>query len=348
MNSVSSINMVILVAAAFLASLFGVYLFTRWSLRRELLDHPNERSSHSVPTPRGGGAVIVLVSLIGYAIVGVVLGLPVSWGYIVGALLVAGVSWLDDLYSLPFWSRLVVHMAAAGILISDLGIWSQISLPLISAEISLGGIFGVLLTVGWVVWLLNAYNFMDGIDGIAGTQAFVSFVAWGLLAWYLDLPSAFLFAGIVASTSAGFLFHNWQPAKIFMGDVGSAFLGFTLAAMPLMMRSEARSDMPTLPVIAVLFVWFFVFDTIFTFARRLAARRRVWEAHREHLYQNMVIEGREHSTVTLIYGIASAVLCASVLLGLILSGIYPWLAFLSLIVLTLLITYLGQSKKTLT
>lgn len=345
MNGVSAITSIILFAAAFVASAVGVKLFTVWSLRHGLVDVPNERSSHTTPTPRGGGLVIVLVCLIGYLVIGFVLGLPLSWGYFVGGILVAAVSWLDDLYSLPFWSRLVVHLMAAGVLICDVGFWSEILVPLLSADIPLGNVFGLFFTVAWVVWLLNAYNFMDGIDGIAATQALISSIAWAVFALILSVPSVFFLSGIVALSSGGFLIHNWQPAKIFMGDVGSAFLGFTLAAMPLIVRSETRVELPVLPVVAVLFVWFFIFDTVFTITRRLFARRRVWEAHREHIYQKLVIEGAQHHTVTVLYGLSSTLLCTTVLLALGLSGIYHWLAFLSLLVLTLFITHLGIRKN---
>ena len=333
---------------AFAASALGVGLFRKWSHRRELFDVPNERSSHSTPTPRGGGLVIVFVCLGLYLVIGGILGLSFSWGYFCGALLVAVVSWLDDLYSLPFWSRLLVHLAAAAILIVDVGFWSELSIPLTSSQIPLGNVMGVLVTVGWVVWLLNAYNFMDGIDGIAALQAILAGVGWAVLACFLRLDSTFLLAGIVAASSAGFLIHNWQPARIFMGDVGSAFLGFTLAALPLVARSEARTEIPILPIVAVLFVWFFVFDTIFTLIKRLIGRRRVWEAHREHIYQKLVIEGWPHAPVALVYNSAAAVLILLVLLSVILSGIFPVLAFLSLTFLTLLAGYLGVRKKTLT
>ncbi len=345
MNGVSAITSAILFAAAFVSSALGVKVFTAWSLRKEFFDVPNDRSSHTTPTPRGGGLVIVLVCLLGYLAIGFVVGLPLSWGYIAGAVLVAAISWLDDLYSLPFWSRLAVHVLAAGVLIWDVGFWSEIFLPLFSADITLGSTIGLLFTAGWVVWLLNAYNFMDGIDGIAATQAVISSVAWAILALILDIPSAFFFAGIVAASSTGFLIHNWQPAKIFMGDVGSAFLGFTLAAMPLIARSEIRMELPLLPIVSVLFVWFFVFDTVFTLTRRLFARRRVWEAHREHIYQKLIIQGVQHSTVTLLYGLSSALLCTVVLFALGRSEIHQWLAFSSLIVLTLFITYLGIRKR---
>ena len=347
MSSVSTAIQFGFFIAAFAISVIGVGLFRQWSHRRELFDVPNERSSHITPTPRGGGLVIVIVCLTLYLVVGA-LGLPFSWGYFCGALLVASVSWIDDLYSLPFWSRLLVHIAAAVILISDVGFWSQLFIPLTATTLAVGNILGILLTVGWIVWLLNAYNFMDGIDGIAALQAILAGIGWAILASFLDLGSTFLLSGILAASSAGFLIHNWQPARIFMGDVGSSFLGFTLAALPLIGSAEARKDIPILPTVAVLFVWFFIFDTVFTLIKRLIGRRRVWEAHREHIYQKLTIEGWSHAPVALLYNAAGAVLIVMVLLSVISSGIYPLLTFLSLTFLTLVTGYLGVRKKTLT
>src|SRR5688500_307431 len=106
----SVIQTVLFFAAAFAASWTGVLLFHRWSLGRNLLDIPNDRSSHSTPTPRGGGLVIAFLGLLGYAIAALVFDAPFSWGFFLGAALIAIVSWLDDLYSLPFWSRLIVHI----------------------------------------------------------------------------------------------------------------------------------------------------------------------------------------------------------------------------------------------
>ena len=348
MSSLNTGIQLSLFVGAFAASAIGVGLFRRWSHRRELFDVPNERSSHSFPTPRGGGLVIVIVCLSLYLVMGLLLQLPFSWGYFCGALLVSIVSWMDDLYSLPFWSRLFVHLAAAVLLISDVGIWSQLFIPLTATTLPIGNILGSLLTIGWIVWLLNAYNFMDGIDGIAALQATLAGIGWAILASFLYLESTFLLSGIIAASSAGFLIHNWQPARIFMGDVGSAFLGFTLAAVPLVARSEARTDIPFLPVVAVLFVWFFVFDTIFTLFKRLIKRRRVWEAHREHIYQKLTIEGWRHAPVALTYNAATAILISMVLLSIFLSGIYPILTLLSVVVLTLLVGYLGFRKKSLT
>jgi UDP-N-acetylmuramyl pentapeptide phosphotransferase/UDP-N-acetylglucosamine-1-phosphate transferase len=147
------------------------------------------------------------------------------------------------------------------------------------------------------VGLTNAYNFMDGIDGIAGGQAVVAGVGWAIVGLLMDLPFVFIFAGLLASTALGFLFHNWPPAKIFMGDVGSAFLGFSFACLAM----AGASREPSLAIAGVLLVWPFVFDTLFTFFRRLKNRENVFAAHRSHLYQRLVIAGYSHRTVTLIY-----------------------------------------------
>ena len=341
MSDLNPVLLILLFVFALAASWGGVAIFRYWSVTRNLLDVPNDRSSHSVPTPRGGGLVIAIICLLGYAALGFIFNSPFSWGYFLGALIIAGVSWIDDLYSLPFWSRLIVHTLAAFVLIADLGFWREVFVPALDINFQFGNALGAVITVGWLVWLVNAYNFMDGIDGIAALQAAVAGTAWSILALTLGLNGVFVFAGLVACASLGFLIHNWQPAKIFMGDVGSAFLGYTLAAMPLLARSETKVEVPWLPVVAVLFVWFFFFDTVVTLIRRAFGRQKVWEAHRDHIYQKLVIEGRPHKGVSPIYGLMAAFLSSSVILGLVFSGIFTGLALFSLVIPTLLIVYLG-------
>ena len=332
-------------AISFALSAIGVEFFRRWSLNRDLLDVPNERSSHSAPTPRGGGLIIVLVCLAVYVLLHFLFSTPFSFGYFIGALLVALVSWLDDLYSLPFWARLIVHIAAGVVLISDLGVWQDIAIPFISFELTLGSFLGGIATVLWVVWLLNAYNFMDGIDGIAALQAAIAGLAWAATGLALEMTGLFLFGGVLASTSLGFLIHNWHPAKIFMGDVGSSYLGFTLAALPLLAGKEMRGEIAVLPSIAVVFVWFFLFDTVYTLARRLLNGERVWEAHRGHLYQRMVIGGLSHYTVTLGYAAAAAILSVSVVFLVVFGGNFAFLTLCLLVALTAGQLYLGSRKK---
>ena len=325
----------------------GVALFRKWTLRREIFDVPNERSSHTQPTPRGGGVAIVAVTLAGYIIGSSVANIPISYGYIAAGLLIAGISWLDDLISIPFWARLAVHLGGSIVLIRDVGHWDEIFIPTADITVPLGAVIGTVVTLGWLVWLINSYNFMDGIDGIAGIQAVIAGTAWAVFAAWLGMSATFLFAGVLASAALGFLVHNWAPAKIFMGDVGSAFLGFTLAAVPLLARRELTDlqFQSLLPVVAVLFVWYFVFDSLLTFFRRLLRGHRVWEAHREHIYQRLIISGWNHGQVALLYGTLAGLLSVSVIFAIIFSGKVAVLTLLCLLIPTIALIYLGGRKK---
>ncbi|MGI8787289.1 MAG: glycosyltransferase family 4 protein [Pyrinomonadaceae bacterium] len=303
---------IILYVCVILISYLGVEAFRRWSLRRNLYDVPNERSSHTAPTARGGGLIIVLICLSAYAGYTIFISGDFRWSYLLGASLIALVSWLDDLYSISFVWRILVHAAAAAIIILTLGYFQEIHAPFFH-EINFG-INGAWPTFFWIVWLTNAYNFMDGIDGIAGIQAVCAGIGWLLIGELCGLPTIGFYGGIIAFSSLGLTIQNWQPAKIFMGDVGSAFLGYSFAALPLLAKTEiegVRSEalnpvIPLLPIIAVLAVWLFVFDTIYTFLRRVFRGEKVWQAHRSHIYQKLVIGGFSHQTVAIIYGAISA------------------------------------------
>ncbi len=302
---------IVVFAVVFFTSYFGVRYFRRWSMRKELYDIPNERSSHSVPVPHGGGIPIVIICLIAY--IGISFYLPgtFSWGYFSGALLIALVSFLDDLYSIAFPWRLLVHSIAAILLIVDVDTWHGISML---GHISLGN-FGYVMTFVWIVWMVNSYNFMDGIDGLAGLQAVIAGVGWLVLSYLLGMPAMFLFSGVIAFASFGFLIFNWSPAKIFMGDVGSAFLGFTFASLPMIARTIAIKSPDLLPIAAVLFVWFFLFDSVVTLLRRAIRGEKIWQAHREHLFQRLVASGLSHKVVTIIYGSLALALCTIILLS---------------------------------
>jgi UDP-N-acetylmuramyl pentapeptide phosphotransferase/UDP-N-acetylglucosamine-1-phosphate transferase len=145
--------------------------------------------------------------------------------------------------------------------------------------------------------LTNAYNFMDGIDGIAGGQAVVAGLGWTIIGFMGEQSFIGLVGVLLAASSLGFLFHNWPPARIFMGDVGSAFIGFTLAVIPIL---AAQRD-PRFMVVGILVVWPFIFDTAFTLVRRLNNKENIFEAHRSHIYQRLVIAGYSHRFVTFIY-----------------------------------------------
>jgi UDP-N-acetylmuramyl pentapeptide phosphotransferase/UDP-N-acetylglucosamine-1-phosphate transferase len=283
----------------FFASYTIVRLLIQWALRNQVLDIPNERSSHSDPTPRGGGLAIVLASLVAWLIylrlVHADPRIVAVLAYSVGAVVIAFTSWQDDLQPLPTWLRFGVHAGAALLVLIAIGYWRNLALPIVGTfEI---GWLGIPLTFLWIVGLTNAYNFMDGIDGLAGGQAAIAALGWALLAWHYGQPLVVAFALFLAAAAIGFLSFNWPPARIFMGDVGSAFLGYTFAVLPLLVSSVESS----LPVVAVVLVWPFVFDTSFTLMRRLRNREKIFAAHRSHLYQRLVISGLSHQAVTLLY-----------------------------------------------
>jgi len=298
----------------FVITYLGVEIFRRWSLKREIFDVPNERSSHTVPTPRGGGIVICLVSLLSFAVYAIVFEARFYWSYMAGSLIIALISLLDDLKNISPFVRISLHGVAAALVIWECGALKVFMIPFYGTIDA--GPFGTAYSFLWIVWLINAYNFMDGIDGLAATQAITAGIGWSLLGFFGGAPETGFFGGVLAAAAAGFLVHNWQPAKIFMGDVGSAFLGFTFAVLPLFqIDSKIAYEPGLIPWFGVLLVWFFVFDSMYTFLRRLFRGEKVWLAHREHIYQKLLKGGATHAWVAGLYGIGSAGLVLFIVLS---------------------------------
>ena len=291
------------ISFAFAAGAFGLSALCvagvrRWAAER-MLDIPNARSSHTRPTPRGGGLGIVIGVLIG------------AWGLFLSRILsiqlreiaaislgggiVALIGWLDDIHRLPYRIRLIVQAITSAIIISAVGYYHTIGVPFIG-DIHLS-LIGIPVALLWIMGLTNAYNFMDGIDGIAGGQALISGSGWAIIGYLSGETFVGLIGVLLAASSLGFLFHNWPPARIFMGDVGSAFIGFILAVLPIM----AGQNNPRFIIAGFLMVWPFIFDTSFTLVRRMIKKENIFEAHRSHIYQRLVIAGFSHRFVTLIY-----------------------------------------------
>ncbi len=275
-----------------------------WAARLGVVDRPNARSSHSRPTPRGGGVAIVAVGLAAAAVLLALGGVPPAGGgwVLLGAIVVAGVSAVDDVSSMSPRLRLAIHLSAAGLAVFATDPARAIDLG------SLGvydfGPAGWALAILWIVGMTNAFNFMDGIDGIAGITALAALAVLSAGFSATGNPVLSLVAAAIAAAAAGFLMWTWHPARIFMGDVGSAFLGYTIAAMPLLARPPGRGWL--LPLTACV-MWPFIFDTAYTLMRRLAKRENILEAHRSHLYQRLVIAGWSHQAVATLYGSLSAV-----------------------------------------
>jgi UDP-N-acetylmuramyl pentapeptide phosphotransferase/UDP-N-acetylglucosamine-1-phosphate transferase len=278
------------------------YLFTRVALATGLLDRPNARSSHERPTPRGGGLAIVIVLLVA---VGALAARgwvgPAHGGWLLlGLGVIAVMSGIDDVATISPRVRLVAQLVAAVVATIAAGPARAIDLGWLGSY-DLGPA-GWVLTVLWIVGMTNAFNFMDGIDGIAGITAAVALgvVSGGF--WLSGDGYGALLAAAVAAAAVGFLVWNWQPARVFMGDVGSASLGYTIAVLPLLAgEAERRWLLP----LSVAVMWPFLLDTTLTFLRRLRNGENVLEAHRSHFYQRLVIGGWSHATVAVMYGCAS-------------------------------------------
>jgi UDP-N-acetylmuramyl pentapeptide phosphotransferase/UDP-N-acetylglucosamine-1-phosphate transferase len=284
--------LLVLVLAVFLATVALTRVVLGALRRRAVLDRPNERSSHSVPTPRGGGIAIVATVLPAWALA-VALGLapPAALAAAAGALLLAALSFLDDLRDLPAGLRLAGQLVAVALCLPLLPGAGHVFQGLLPRWLDLAAA-GLL----WL-WFVNLYNFMDGIDGIAGTE---TACAAGGLALVVLLaggapghPAIAALALPLAAAGAGFLVWNWHPARIFMGDVGSVPLGFLLGWLLL---AAAASGLWAPALILPLY---YLADASWTLGRRLLRGERIWQAHREHFYQRAVQAGLSHDAVVL-------------------------------------------------
>ena len=236
-----------------------------------VLDQPNERSLHSDPRPRSGGIAVFAGALSGWVLL---IPFPGRLAAAAGVLML--VSWIDDVRGLSPTFRLMLHIAMAA--------------AFVVSELKGVGIVGLILSVLAIVWGTNLYNFMDGTDGLAGGMAIFGFGWYGMAAWMAGNPVLALACLCVVASATAFLFFNFPPARIFMGDCGSIPLGFLAAAMGL---SGWHSGTWPVWVPALIFSPF-VLDATLTLIRRAAYGHRVWEAHRDHYYQRLVLSGWTH------------------------------------------------------
>ena len=283
----------------FIALASFAYVGVRWirhfAQKRSILDHPGERSSHLVPTPRGGGLAIVLLILVASAVSAGQAGWNKSLIYVAGGAIIAWLGWRDDLHSLSPRVRFVVQGLVALISIFGLGYFKAVTIPMFG-ELQLG-VIGIAITFLWIIGLTNAYNFMDGIDGMAGGVALSAGIGWMWLTSNTQNAFAFWIALAITASSLGFLGHNWSPARIFMGDVGSTFLGYSFAVLPLISSDQSGDAL----LLGTLLMWTVIMDAGVTFIGRLFKHENVLSAHRSHLYQRLVIAGYKHTTISSLY-----------------------------------------------
>lgn len=279
---------------ALVLSFMLVGMMRRFALKLSILDHPNDRSSHAIPTPRGGGVGAIAAMILVLVATG---GSRISdWQALLALLSVlptAAAGWMDDRRSLTVRTRLAAHLTSALLL-----------LPLAHQATPVTGTFWIVVAAAWVfatISAINILNFMDGIDGIIGLQAAVLGLHYALL----SVPSVdgSLFGLVLCGAAVGFLLWNWAPARVFLGDVGSGALGVIGIVGGLIVLREGRySFLATfLPLVPI------CLDSALTIVRRARRGEKLTLAHRSHLYQRLANDGWGHAVVALGYGVAAAV-----------------------------------------
>jgi UDP-N-acetylmuramyl pentapeptide phosphotransferase/UDP-N-acetylglucosamine-1-phosphate transferase len=275
---------------AFLVALTLVPVLVKFAIGRDLLDVPNARSSHEVPTPRLGGLAVIA---------GVWAATPFMEGgsFVLVAATFAGlVGILDDVFDLRFWIKATGQAMVAFVLL--------LLLPPPILGVS-GAFWPLVLLFGmlWVVAVVNAYNFMDGIDGIAGGTAILNALFVAALVGSSPIGGLGVELAALAAAVAGFLMWNMSPARIFLGDSGSHFIGFFLGVVALYTKPIGEPTVGTYLAFAVVAAVFtpFLFDTAYTLVRRAQARKNVFMAHREHIYQRIAPDPAKHRQVSIVY-----------------------------------------------
>lgn len=288
--------------AAFGAALMLLSAVLTWVLihRVKIVDMPNERSSHVRPTPRSGGLAVVasfFVGLMGLYLLAdtVELVTPYFLGFFASCAVLVIVSLWDDLKGLGFRSKLLTQAACAGVVLTFGIVLDRVPVPF-DGVVHLG-VIGYVMTLAWLVAMTNAFNFMDGLDGLAGGTAALAAAMFGVVTLIEGSHFVYLTSWVLVGSCLGFLVFNFPPARIFMGDVGSQFLGFGFAALAIiaMRYDHSHTSFLVMPLLFLHFLW----DTGFTILRRWLAGENIARAHRTHLYQLFNRLGFTHREVTL-------------------------------------------------
>lgn len=289
---------VCLLASSFVIAAGITRLLISKADRFGLIDVPNERSAHNAPRPRGGGMSFVITFLGGLVLLTAMGLIPL---HLARPLLTAGpivalIGLMDDRKNIPAGIRLLVHLGAALLTLYWLteGFHNNMNISFLG-QMPLW--LQVCYSTLFIMWLVNLYNFMDGVDGMAGTQAIVvSLCSAGLCVWQNNWDLALLYS-LIACGVAGFLFYNWAPAKIFMGDGGAYFLGFLFAALALINKMFFGQSLIALMIL----MGTFIADATYTLFRRLLRGEKVYVAHNKHAFQRAVQRGWSHTRVVVIY-----------------------------------------------
>ncbi|MEB0047245.1 MULTISPECIES: glycosyltransferase family 4 protein [unclassified Pseudomonas] len=280
--------------AVFVVSWGLTLVLRRYALAKSLMDIPNERSSHSIPTPRGGGVAIVVSFLLALPLLASLdlISLPALVGLLGSGLLVAAIGFADDHGHIAARWRLLGHSISAAWALFWLGGLPPIELAGFTVDL---GWLGSALSLVYLVWMLNLYNFMDGIDGLASAEAISVCLGMCLVYWASGTLDLIWVPLILTAAVVGFLWWNFPPARIFMGDAGSGFLGLILGAIAI----QAAQVSFDLLWSWVILLGVFIVDATWTLIQRFLRGDKVYEAHRSHAYQHATDQFKRHRVVTL-------------------------------------------------
>lgn len=303
----------LLLLLVFMLSWALTWLVLRYALAKNIMDHPNLRSSHLVPTPRGGGVAFVAAFLITVPFVAHLgfVTLAGSLALMGAGLFLAVLGFLDDHGHIEAHWRLLGHFSACALAVFWLGGMPSVRFFVWDLPVNwLADLFAVF----YLVWMLNLYNFMDGIDGIAGVEAVSVCLGIACLYWLSGIPGLMILPLLLAAAVIGFLCWNFPPARIFMGDAGSSFLGFILAVLSIQASHINKAYFWSWLIL----LGVFIVDATFTLARRAVQGAKIYEAHRSHAYQQATTVFGAHLPITL------AVLVINVL------WLFPWAVLVGL------------------
>ena len=315
----------------FIASVLITWIVRMLALRADVIDNPNERSSHTVPTPRGGGLAFVAIWFIGMTIEFIANNVEADLYFaMLSGLLIVAVGVVDDVRNVSAKMRLAIQVSASAAALYFLGGFQRLDFGFYVFENVY--ILTPIALIGFV-WFINLFNFLDGIDGYVGLETVFIFI-------FIAVMFQDVYALLLSVAVAGFLVWNWQPAKIFMGDVGSTLIGFNVA---ICMTYYSNHDQLSVFIFLIITSAFW-FDATYTLIKRWRNRENLGEAHRKHAYQRITQSGFSHQKTSLLLLLTNALLGIFAYLAYIYSDFIMLYLLATIILLSLIVKYIDKKK----